>query len=146
METAPPRGGGGAKEVEGENVAGSKAHLEYLYLLQDQLLCLQVVTGQHYDFLNCPLVCGPQYTSVSCTSATSHTSSCQQPLRFPSYSLSHVQQRVIPKSTDSTVFFTSVTCVSIYSSLNDVSLCFTQCTHCHHRDKPLLSPSASFLP
>ena len=63
------------------------AYLENLYLLENQLLGLQIVSGQHNDFLNCSLVCGPQHTPVSYTPATSHPSACQQPLGFPLYIL-----------------------------------------------------------
>lgn len=80
-----------------------RAHLENLHLLQDQLLRLQVISGQNDDFLNCSLVCGPQHTPVSHVPATSHPCACQQPLGFPFYSLSGLQQGLILVSTGSTV-------------------------------------------
>lgn len=39
-----------------------KAHLEDLHLLQNQLLCLQVIFGQNNHFLNRPLVCTQTHT------------------------------------------------------------------------------------
>lgn len=60
--------------TEEEKMIEKKAYLENLDLLQDQLLGLQIVSGQHNDFLNCPLVCGPQHTPVNYTPATAHPS------------------------------------------------------------------------
>lgn len=56
-----------------------QTHLENLYLLQNQLLGLQVVSGQNDDLLHCPLVCGPQHTPVSYTPASSHSSPAHSP-------------------------------------------------------------------
>lgn len=85
-----------------------KADLENLNLLQDQLLSLQIISGQHDDFLNRPLVCRPQHTPVSDTPAASHYCACQQPLRFPFYSLSSLQQGLILISTGCTALFISL--------------------------------------
>lgn len=46
-------------KIRGENCReNSWTYFEDLHFLQDQLLSLQVISGQDDDFLNCPLVCG----------------------------------------------------------------------------------------
>lgn len=44
---------------------GIEANLKNLHFLQNQFLRLQVIFGQHNQFLNCSLVCRPQHKPIT---------------------------------------------------------------------------------
>lgn len=65
------------KEQNRKKKAGGQeieTYLENLGFLQDELLSLKVISGQHDDLLNRSLVCGPQRTHVSYTPTASQHS------------------------------------------------------------------------
>lgn len=118
-----------------------KADLEHLDFLQDQLLCLKVISRQHNDFLYRSLVCGPQHTHVSYTPTSSH------PRRLstgPWISILFSQQ---PLTGDNphinrphcTLCFCHT---ALFGSLSDTKLCSPWNTDCCRHDKPF----PSFLP